>query len=214
MRAGCAGAAIVIGIMSGSGAFAYVPEPDSAQIADAVDQGVRLAAAHDGYPSKDYLVHRAKDTLALDPDDGDVDAVLLATPLERTRHAAFMGAYTGHPITAAEARSGAELPDKWLEVIVFAHGNNDRDRKFGEQFGTATLDFPGRSVASVSIEHSKPDRSQYPHTPRDSERFVGTVTYKFDLTWITITQDKPVTLAFDDPSGKHFEILIDLTRFP
>ena len=195
-------------------AFAYVPSPTPAQLDEAAAKGAALAATRQGYELSDYVLYQVKDALALDPALGSVDAIQLATPLERTRHAAFVAAYTGRPIGTDEARRKANLPDGWLAVIVYAHGSDEHDRGFADRFGPAVLTLNGRQLVAVSVAHSEPDDTQYPHASGNARRYVATVTYRFDLGGVKKADAQRGTLALVDASGKRFDIPVELGRFP
>ncbi len=67
--------------------------PDAAAIARAAADGRAMYKPSYGYDLADHVVYQVRDARAIDPNDGSVDAVVLATPLERTRHAAYFGQY-------------------------------------------------------------------------------------------------------------------------
>ena len=194
-------------------ARAYVPSPDAGQIERATQAGKQLAIPHEGYPSKDYVLYEAKDVLSLPPENGDVDAVVVGTPIERTRHASFLHAFAGEKADAATARREANLADGWLEIVVFAHSNSRKDEDFLKQFSPAVLQLADRKLWPVSTVTSDSDLDVYPRAVKDGMRYVATITYRYNLTGIANVANLRASLAFDDASGKHFDLPVDLSRY-
>ena len=190
-------------------AGAVVLKPTAADIAQVAARGVGLAAARQGYLLKDYVVYAVRDSRGIDPADGEVDAVVLATPLERTRHASFIAAYTGKPISAEEARRKSDVPDGSVKVLVFAHGDNSSDLDFAGKFGPATLTWDTGNATSRATP-GEASMSVYPQADHDRYRFVAVVTYAFDLTSVPETARGKARLSFQDGGGKAFDIAVDL----
>jgi hypothetical protein len=175
--------------------------PSPAAITRAAAEGAALAPRREGYALKDHVIYAVRDARAIDPADGAVDAVVLATPLERTRHAAYIAAYGGGRISGAEAYRRAALPPGQLAVIIFAHGRDHDD----EVFDGATIE-----AAPVA---GAPAEKVYPLAPANRERMAGTVTYRFDLGAVRDAGRKQTRLRFIDATGKAFDLPIDLGRF-
>jgi hypothetical protein len=200
-------------LTSVSGASAAVLSPSTEEIAKAAADGRRLAAPHEGYPLKDYVVYEVKDARAIDPNDSDVDAVVIATPLERTRHAAFVAAFAGHRIGSAEARARSLLPDNHIEIIIFAHGADRADRRFVHGFGPAFLIQRTQPLAAALPVADAPFGAVYPLAQRDRRRFVATISYRFDLSSVPELAAAKARVTFRDASGKAFDLPVDLSAY-
>ena len=201
-------------IAAAAPALAYVGAPDRSQIAEAAGLGARLATPYRGYPADGYLLYAVADALALKPDDGCVDAVQVATPFERTRHAAFLAALQGRTIAPEAARRAADLPDNSLEIIVFSHGTTADDEDFLHRFGAPTLTFEAdRRAPPVSTTPSPAFPDSYPHADAiEKRRYVGTVAFRFALDQIAASSSQGV-VSFSDACGKAFRLPLDLNRY-
>ncbi|GMA16514.1 hypothetical protein E5F05_13840 [Deinococcus metallilatus] len=199
-------------LIAGS-ALAYVPALNASLLQSAFDEGQRLAENRDsGYPLKPYTLYVVADTLKLEPQNGAVDAVTIGTPYERTRYESFLSKYGEDPITPQQARQRAELPDYGVDFIVFAHGLKPEDQNFLNRFGPARLRLGGVTLRPVATTKSGASISSYPRTVGEPGlRFTGTVTYRFQLPK-NLTAAKG-TLSFTDPSGKAFNIPVNLTLY-
>ncbi len=198
---------------SASTAHAVILAPAPADIAAAAREGVGLFKAGEGYRLKDYVIYEVRDARTIDPADGSVDAIVFATPYERTRHAAFLGVYTREPLTPDAARAEAGLPDNWVSFIVFAHGNDREDQNFPARFGKATLEIGGRIIPAAGVEQSVVSESTYPLLPADRERHVATISYRFDLGGVRLAADNKAILRFVDAQGKAHSIAFHTGRY-
>lgn len=194
-------------------AAAYVPAPGAAEIAEATRLGAALAEPYRGYPVQDYLLYAVGDALALDPSAGCVDAVQVATPFERTRHASFLAALARRPIGPEAAREAAAFPDGALAFTIFAHGAAEDDQDFLQRFSPPQLTFAGRAARLTGQDRSPTFRDIYPHAPAsDRERQVGTVTFRFQLDPASLADGRGV-LSFTDACAKAFRLPVDLARY-
>jgi hypothetical protein len=189
-------------------AVTFAPSP--AEIAAAAAAGEVLAAAGEGYPLAEYLVYQVPDARQLRREDGCVDAVATATPLERTRHAAYLAALESRRIGAAAARLEARLPDQSIEVVVFAHGRERGDATFTERFRAVRLLVGGGEVKPVSTEASEPVEATYPLAIGDAHRAVATVTWRFELAAYADDATPLAWLRFTDPCGEDFRVALPL----
>ncbi len=207
--------AALLALMAGSTSVghAVVLAPTPADIDAAAADGAALFKAGEGYRLKDYVIHEVRDARTIDPADGSVDAIVFATPYERTRHAAFLGIYTQEPLTAAQARLDAALPDNWVSFIVFAHGDDGDDRDFPARFGKATLKIGAVTVPAAGVETSHVSESTYPLLPTERERFVATLTYRFDLSGVKLAANQKAVLSFVDAQGKPRSISFDFGKY-
>jgi hypothetical protein len=187
--------------------------PGPAAIGAAARAGLADAAARQGYPLRAHVLYEVRDARAADPADGAVDAVVLATPLERTRHAAYIAAYSGRTLTPAEAYAEAGLPPGHLAVIVFAHGADEDDAAFAAGFSAATLLVAGAAAQTAEPAPSETSEAVYPLAARNRSRQVATITYRFDLSAVPGAGARRAWLFFRDATGKAFDLPVDLGRF-
>lgn len=194
-----------------AGAADLAPKP--AALARAVKAGIAEAAAHEGYPLRSHLLYEVRDARVADPADGAVDAIVLATPIERTRHAAYLAAYTRQKVTVAQAYADAGLPPGGLAVIVYAHGADADDEAFATGFSPATLTFAGAEPLTAKPTHSEITDAVYPLAVRNRSRQVATISYRFDVGGIADAGRRTARLSLRDATGKVFEIPVDLAQF-
>ena len=210
IRYAALGAAIAA---SGAPALAVDLTPDAAAIARAAADGRAMYKPAFGYALADHVVYEVRDARAIDPADGSVDAVVLATPLERTRHAAYFGQYEKRAISPAEAYRKGGLGAGQIAFIVFAHGGDEADMEFPAKFSVATLAIGRNQVAATAVDRGGPSISTYPLSTTGHMRFVATITYRFDLTGIADAGQGKARLGFTDASGKSFDLPVDLAAF-
>jgi len=187
--------------------------PDAAAIARAAAEGRAMFKPSQGYELQDHVVYAVRDARDIDPADGSVDAVVLATPLERTRHAAYFGAYQKIAMPPAEAFRKGGLGAGQVAFIVFAHGDDEADMEFPDKFAPASLTIGGRTLAPAAIDRGGPSPSTYPLSAHGRSRFVATITYRFDLSGIAGANEAKARLAFTDASGKSFDLPVDFALF-
>jgi hypothetical protein len=188
--------------------------PDDRQIAAAISRGQEMAAAHGGYWFKNYIVWAVPDAKNIDPTTGDVDAVLLATPIERATHAGFVAAYDGKQLSVAEARRSKDLQAGCLRIILFTHGPNAKDESYVDRFANPRLVFPDGTIFATKTEHSDPTESTYPLALENRRRKVATITFYFDLSSMPKLHSARSRLQFTDDKGKEFDLPIDLGVYP
>lgn len=187
--------------------------PDAAAIARAAAEGRAMFKPTQGYALQDHVVYAVRDARAIDPADGSVDAVVLATPLERTRHAAYFAAYQKIAMRPADAFRKGGLGAGEIAFIVFAHGDDESDMEFPDKFSPASLTIGGRTLAPAAIDRGGPSPSTYPLSTHGRSRFVATITYRFDLSGIAGAGGAKARLAFTDASGKAFDLPVDLAAY-
>ncbi|WP_156680425.1 hypothetical protein [Sphingomonas profundi] len=207
-------AAAILALAATCPATAADLAPGPAAITAAAGEARAMVAAHEGYRVKDHVLYAVRDARGIDPADGSVDAIVVATPWERTRHAAFIAAYTERPVSPEDAYRRAGLPAGTLAILIYAHGRDAEDRDFADRFGPARLAFDGATVpASGPPDHSPLSEAVYPLAAGARERRVATVTYRFDLAALAGAGQRAGRLQFTDASGKAFDVPIDLARF-
>ena len=197
-------AACLLASSAGAADFA----PGKGAISEAAKAGASIAKAHNGYPLHDYVLYAVRDARDLDPADGNVDAVVLITPLEHVRHAAYLAAISGRKFDPAQVPLATGL-----EVRIFAHGNQGGDMDFLGRFSDATLQLDGTSYASSGKEYSLVSEGVYPLAKGDRDRWVGTVTYRFEPGAAAPLAHGAGQLEFRDAGGKAFSLPIDLARY-
>jgi hypothetical protein len=188
--------------------------PTPAAIAKAAGAGAALAPRHEGYPLKDHVLYEVRDARGADPADGAVDAIVLATPLERTRHAAYIAAYSGRMIAPARAFAEGGLAPGQIAILVFAHSADEDDARFVREFSPATLEMAGgvRLVAQPFAGATMD--SVYPRAAAGRrERQVATIIYRFDLSAARDAGRQSMRLTLKDSTGRPFDLTFDLARF-
>jgi hypothetical protein len=207
---------VALGVaMAGLGGTALAVDlaPGAAAIARAAADGRAMYKPSYGYSLADHVVYEVRDARAIDPRDGSVDAVVLATPLERTRHAAYLGQYEQHALAPADAYRKGGLGAGQVAFIVFAHGGDEADMGFPAGFSTATLTIAGRPLAAVAVDRGGPSFSTYPLATKARTRFVATITYRFDLRTVPGAATAQGRFAFTDATGKAFDLLVNLGAY-
>ncbi|THF86562.1 hypothetical protein E7T09_10675 [Deinococcus sp. KSM4-11] len=205
--------AALLAVLTGSQAMAYLPTLTDAQLQEAYAQAQRLAQTTDsGYPVRPYTLYAVEDTLKLEAKNGAVDAVVIATPFERTRYQTFLHKIGDDPITAQQAREQADLPDHQVAFIVFAHGLRLDDQTFQKNISRPRLTLGGRTLQPTATALSDVSLSQYPRTVGElGLRYIGTVTYRYVVP-DSLNAAKG-TLSFTDSSGKAYSMAVDLTKY-
>jgi len=189
----------------------FAPGEDA--IAQAADDGAAIAARKEGYPLPDYVLHEVRDARDLDPADGNVDAVVLATPLERVRHAAYREALSGHPRDVTKLVEESGLANGSIRVIIFAHGDDELDDAFPVKFTAIRLRAGTNALEPSSMSHTQPAETIYPLAKVDRERLVSAITLIFDLKAAGLRGSEEARLTFTDATGKPFDIAVPLAKF-
>jgi hypothetical protein len=187
--------------------------PSDAEIAAALEAGAALVNPDNGYPLKDHVLFEVPDARDIKAAWGDVDAVILATPLERARHAGYLAKLSGQTIDVASVRQLPELHPGSLSFIVYTHGPDDNDEIFIDKFGRASLVFAHESVPAADVTHSEPTEATYPLARVQRRRQVAVLLYRFDLASLPERDNAHCRLKFTDPTGKAFDIPINLAQY-
>lgn len=204
--------AAALALAAGS-AWAAESPVSAASAQAAFSQGVTLGQkTNQAYPLAPNAVYHTADTLRLEAANGDVDAVVIGTPWERIRYQGYLATIGGEKISVAEARTRARLPDGSVAVLIFAHGARPDDQEFISGFRGVSLKLAGRTVLPTESRRSGTSSSQYPDTLGEiGIRFTGTVTYIFKLAPAQLKGSG--TLHFTDPSGKVFNLPVNLALY-
>jgi hypothetical protein len=187
--------------------------PDDRAISAAIAAGRKLAVSHPGYPLRGHIAWEVPDSRNIDPSLGDVDAILIATPLERATHAGFEAAQRGARVNAAEVRKTGEVQAGWLTVILLTHGPNRKDESHVERFSEGKLVFAEQTLMSVATEHSEASETTYPLAAENRQRQVATISFHFDLSDRPTLQSAEGRLQFSDDQGRSFDIPINLGAY-
>ena len=209
MKLGMALAALLLG----GAALSLTLAPTDAERQQAIEQGQTLAAKRQGYPVGAYVIYSVSDALTLSPGEGSVEAVQLATPLERERWASYFLTIQGKDVTPQAVQNLAKLSPDHLEVIVYAHSQsgNESDQGFLKAFGSAQLTLNGQTLRPAQTDLSGASRNNY----RDAGgqvtfRWTGTVTYDFDLSKLGDASAAQGQLQFTDAVGKGYDVPVNL----
>lgn len=210
----CPSIAVALFAMAGCFAATYCRGvtfvPGAAEIAAAAADGDRIARIGEGYPLGEYLVYQVADARTLAPKNGCVDAIVAVTPLERTRHAAYVATVESRRVDPVQARNEADLPDHGFGILVYAHGLHERDPNFTERFRDARLLIGSREVRPTGVATSAPVDGIYPLASGDRHRPVATVTWRFDLSGLADDTTPLAWLSFTDACDRELRIAVPL----
>ncbi|GAA5534180.1 hypothetical protein [Deinococcus aluminii] len=203
------GGGLALALLLGS-TLALVATPTDAERQAAVQQGEALAGQHQGYPVRDYLLYSVPDALALTPGEGSVEAVQVATPLERARWAGYFLTIQGKPVTPDAVQHIADMPPDRVEFIVYAHSNGPKDQDFLGAFGPATMLIGEQVLPTSAVKTSGASLDNY----RDADgqvvfRWTDAITYRFRVPEGATTGH----LRFTDATGKKYDLPFDLSRY-
>jgi hypothetical protein len=200
-------------LLLAGGSAAATLSPSDAEIADALEAGAALINPDKGYPLRDHLLLEVPDARDIKPAWGAVDAVILATPLERARHAGYLAKLSGQTIEVPAARQLPELHPGSLSIIVYTHGPDGKDESFIDKFGRASLVFPHETVAAAEVTHTEPNEATYPLAGFERQRQAAVLIYRFDLAAFPRLGNARCRLKFTDPTGKAFDIPLNLAQY-
>jgi hypothetical protein len=204
--------------------FAFTSSPSAEQATAAAAQGMQQAnSASHGYIVKPYVLYEVPDPLTLTPGAGEVEAVILGTPVERITYSGYLATLQGEKMPEARVRSLARSLSGTVSFIVFAHAPSagPSDKSFLERFTDVALsiDIP-EAVSFAPVEQTifGPAKDFYNVPPRNREqRWLGTVTWRFSLQPLI---DRGIdvaratgTLSFTDGTGKQYTVPFDLSRY-
>jgi hypothetical protein len=197
-------------------ALALTVQPTDAQRQQAIADGQALAQKRRGYPVGEYLLYSVADAYTLTPGEGSVEAVQLATPLERTRWGSYFLAIQGKAVTPQAVRQQAGLAPGHLAVVIYAHspGGAASDQAFLQNFGPLRLTLAGQTLTPSAVARGDAALNNY----RDEAgqvvfRWTSTLNATFDLSGLARANDARGTLRFTDATGKAFELPVQLGRY-
>ena len=162
-----------------------------------------MAALGEGYDFGEYLLFGVADALRVTNDDA-VEAVFVGTPYERLRFGSYVIAYQGRTFAAGEKLQFVESSRDVLAFVVFAHSHGETDREFMRLFGPGSLARGAASYSAEPIATSDPVLDSY-YRPNGTflERWLGQVTYRFDLRndAMFVKGAAPAIFSFVDDRG-------------
>ena len=198
-------------------AFAFDAQLSQQEVQEAVQAGRQLVSPSSGYKVQDWVLYDVKDPYAIQPGQGDVEAVIVGTPFERLRYQSYLQAYQNKTFSADEAQQKATDLADTVTFVVFAHsqGASEQYRDFLDGFSGAQLQVSGQTLQPAQVETFGPAQDFYNVAGKAAEfRFLGTANFRFDLSGFG---DNPGTLqgtfSFTAPSGKPYSFDVDLSNF-
>lgn len=209
--------ALSAGALLGSAALAVVLNPSDTQRQQEMQRGQALADKRQGYPVKDYIIYSVPDAYTLQPGEGSVEAVQIATPLERTRWGSYFLAIQNKPVTPDSVGQQVKLSDGNVAVIIYAHsqGGEDKDKTFLQEFKNIRLTLNGQTLRPTGVESSGPSRNNYRGAQGQVEfLWSGNLTARFDLSGLGEgAASAQGHLTFTDATGKSHSLPVALGKF-
>ena len=188
--------------------------PSERALAAAAAAGGAMATRNEAYEIGPYLLFGTTTDVLLTDDSPAIEAVQLATPLERIRWFGYVAKSEQRPLQTRDLDAADTVERGKIAFIIFAHGHDEHDRTFLDRFGSGTLTrADGSVVASADIERSKATQDQYFMAGnRVVNRYLGQITYHFTLPVPMSAADAsaPLTFTFTDDTGKlqHYSIVL------
>lgn len=198
-------------------AYGFEPVLSPIERQTALDEGKKIALAHNGYSVTGYTVYAVPDALAITPGEGAIDAVVVGTPFERVKYASYVAHFQSQeplPSDVAAATTSNEI-----DFVVFAHSSGKQNQSFLSHFTAVSLDIPGRArLAPVSKSSFGPAIGFYNVVGKGrEERWLGYDTYAFDLGPL---KRQGVDIArlvgrfrVTDPYGRTYSFVFDLSKY-
>lgn len=210
------------------------------EVRKALDEGRAMNTPRNGYILSDYLLKEYNDGVSLKPGDGEVDAIIVATPYERVRYFGYLEALQRRPVTEAALNAVVERYRNKITFVVFTHspytvdqeveqwvrayGNarvqdeegGTRQRSYLDEYKEATLEVGGKTyTAKPHVDGPYTDIFSVQGS-RPQSRFLGLISYSFDLS--ELVRDGKVagggTLRFADSQGKAvYTEAVDLGKY-
>lgn len=202
-------------------AAAFTPQLSQADIQEAVQAGTEMASRERGYHLQDWVLYGVEDPFLILPEQGEVEAVIVATPFELLRYQSFLHAFQGKAFTPEQAQElAAELEDTIsFQVFVHAPAPGDEYRDFLSAFTMAAFTVAGdESLAPLSIETFGPAQDFYNLPDAAVQiRYLGYVTFRFDLGSLEESAGNfgnlTGTFTLTDSSGQDYSFEVDLSEY-
>jgi hypothetical protein len=186
----------------------------SADADHAAREGAVMAQAHEAYAVRPWLLWDRKNPFAADRGHAGLDAVVVETPYERVRYAAYLQRLQALPVTKDEIEQWRRDASRRIGFIVYAHSRSaaDIEMTFLERFANATLTLRSGETMRASSRAIFGGRGGfYDVGTLREERYTGSLTYRF-----TIANERcrrSGILRFADGYGEGYWFAFDLARY-
>ncbi|WP_276957686.1 hypothetical protein [Allomeiothermus silvanus] len=187
-------------------ALALQPVLTTEEIQRALKEGSAMNTPRNGYILGDYLLKEYNDGISLKPGDGEVDAIIVATPYERVRYFGYLESIQRKLVTETALNAVVERYKNKLTFVIFTHSpytvdqeveqwtkaygsskitdeeGKTRQRSYLDQYQEATLEVGGKTyTAKPSVDGPYTDIFSIQGS-RPQSRFLGLISYSFDLS--------------------------------
>ena len=221
-------------------ALAFQPVLSTEEVQKALKEGSAMNTPRNGYILSDYLLKEYNDGLSLKPGDGEVDAIIVATPYERVRYFGYLESIQRKPVTDAALNAVVDRYKNKLTFVVFTHSpytvdqeveqwtkaygsgkitdeeGHTRQRSYLDEYKEATLEVGGKTyTAKPSVDGPYTDIFSIQGS-RPQSRFLGLIHYSFDLSDLAVSGKVSGTgrLSFKDSQGKTvYSETVDLGKY-
>lgn len=173
-----------------------------------------MAAAHDAYTVRPWVLWDSKDPLRAVHARADLDAVIVETPDEHLRYDGYMQALQGFTLGAAQVERFRREANGRFGFIVYAHSKTggDAEAKFLAKFSNAELTLPdGRVLKASERAYFGPSPDFYDVGTFREERYTGSLTYRFTAPGGRCPQAG--VLRFRDGAGRAYRFPFDLSHY-
>ena len=180
----------------------------------AARDGASLAAAHQPYGVRPWLLFESRDPLRAVHARADLDAVIVETPYERVRYEAYMQRLQALPLTPVQVEGWRRAASGRFGIIIYAHSRTaaDAEQHFLAAFSPATFTLTdGTRLVSDERIVFGPSQDFYNVGTFREARWTGSLTYRF--------RDPPQTckpkgaLQFTDGRRRAYRFPLDLSKY-
>jgi hypothetical protein len=181
---------------------------------NAVRDGAAMAAAHEPYTVRPWVLWESRDALRAVHARADLDAVIVETPYERVRYEAYMQKLQALPIVPSRIEGWRREASGRFGFIVYEHssGEADTEQRFLPAFALATVVLAdGTRLRSVEHTVFGPSPDFYTVGTFREQRWTGSLTYRFPFPGTTCNPKG--TLEFADGHGRRYRFAFDLTKY-
>lgn len=200
---------------------AFTPELSESDIQEAVTMGTQMVSQRSGYHLEDWVLFGVTDPLSILPEQGEIEAVIVATPFELVRYQSFLVTFQNKAFTTDQANTlAAQLKDTIaFQVFVHAPGVGDQYRDFLSDFTKASFTaLNGEDLTPVKIDTFGPAQDFY-NIPGSAVqiRYLGYVLYHFDLSSLNESAANLAnltgTFSLTDSAGQAHSYDVDLSKY-
>lgn len=182
-------------------------------IQEASTQGKDLVSQALGYELQDWVLWDDDDPFLLHPDEGQIEAVIVGTPFERLRYQSYLATYQDKQF---DAEQQAEKLVNRLSFVVFAHSeaSAEENRNFLSQFTEVKLELDSLTLRPVDKSLLGPAQDFYTIPGQGAEfRFLGSISFHFDLTELDNPGEGTGSFSFTAPSGQDYTYEFNLANY-